>query len=118
MTLRGSASRVTCRDEPVSSWAGSATLAVVSTFSAATALPYEHLERATAGLRAELRRQLLAADVHEMPRWETFDVTGPTEFTDLRGRTWYEYRATVESQTPFGRATTAEPPGYDRTESG
>jgi hypothetical protein len=49
---------------------------------------------------------------------ETFTVTGPLPFTDLRGRTWYEYRATVESQTPFGRATTAEPPGYDRTESG
>jgi hypothetical protein len=69
------------------------------------ALPYEHLERATAGLRAELRRQLLAADVHQMPVWETFDVTGPSEFTDLRGRTWYEYRATVESRRPFEMKT-------------
>jgi hypothetical protein len=40
------------------------------TFTATTALPYEHLERATAGLCAELRRQLLAADVHQMPRWK------------------------------------------------
>ena len=46
-------------------------------FTATAALPYEHLERATAGLRAELRRQLLAADVHEMPVWETFVVEGP-----------------------------------------
>jgi hypothetical protein len=69
------------------------------------ALPYEHLERATAELRAELRRQLLAADVHEMPKWETFVVTGPTEFTDLRGRTWFEYRATVESRRPFDAKT-------------
>lgn len=37
-------------------------------FTATAALPYEHLERATAGLRAELRWKLLAADVHKMPR--------------------------------------------------
>jgi hypothetical protein len=73
-------------------------------FTATAALPYEHLERATAGLRAELQRQLLAADVHEMPAWDTFAVTGPVELTDLRGRTWFQYRATVESQGPFDRA--------------
>ena len=56
-----------------------------------------------AGLRAELRRQLPAADVHEMLVWETFVVEGPVEFTDLRGRTWYEYRAGVESRRPFDR---------------
>ena len=72
-------------------------------FIATAALPYEHLERATAGLRAELRRQLLAADVHEMPLWETFAVTGPIVFEDLRGRTWFEYRASVESRGPFDR---------------
>jgi len=70
-------------------------------FTATTALPYEHLERATSGLRAELRRQLLHADVHEMPRWETFEVTGPTRVADLRGRTRFEYRASVESRGPF-----------------
>ena len=80
--------------------AGSATLIVVSTFSASAALPYEHLELATAGLRAELRRQLLAADVQAMPRWETFTVTGSIEFTDLRGRLWYQYRAAVEAERP------------------
>jgi hypothetical protein len=89
----------------------------VPTFSASAALPYEHLERATAGLRTELRRQLLAADVHTMPRWDTFTVTGPREFTDFRGRTWYEYRATVESRAPFDRAT-PRAPGYAPTESG
>ena len=79
-------------------------------FKATAAYPYENLERATAGLRAELRRQLMAADVHIMPKWETFVVTGPTKFTDLRGRTWHEYRATVDSWRPFGRATTIPPP--------
>jgi hypothetical protein len=67
-------------------------------------MPYEHRERATAGLRAELRQQLLRARLHETPMWDTFVVTGPHEFKDLRGRTWYEYRATVESQGPFDRA--------------
>ncbi len=95
----------------------SATLTIVSTFSATTALPYEHLGRATAGLRAELRRQLLAADVHTMPRWETFTVTGPVVSTDLRGRVWYEYRAAVEYRTPFDRATTVAPPSSVPTES-
>jgi hypothetical protein len=87
-------------------------------FSATTALPYEHLERATAGLRAELRRQLLGAGVHEMPKWETFDVTGPTEFTDLRGRTWYEYRATVQSRRPFDCANGVPPASHLPTASG
>jgi hypothetical protein len=86
-------------------------------FSASTALPYEHLERATAGLRAELRRRLLTADVHEMPTWKTFDVTGPTEFTDLRGRR-YEYRATMEGRRPFHRTTTVTPGNQVAAESG
>jgi hypothetical protein len=81
------------------------------------ALPYEHQERATAGLRAELRRQLLATDVHEMPKWESLHVTGPTEFTDLRGRTWYEYRATVESRRPFDQSATVRPADQGSTES-
>ena len=43
---------------------------------------------------------MLGSDVHQMPKWETFEVMGPTEFTDLRGRSWYEYRATIESRSP------------------
>jgi hypothetical protein len=73
------------------------------TFHATTVLPYEHLDRATAGLRAELRRQLLAANVPEMSEWDTLLVEGPFEMKDARGRTWFEYRATVERRTPFSR---------------
>jgi hypothetical protein len=90
----------------------------VPKFSASTALPYEHLERATAELGTELRRHMLAADVHAMPRWETFSVTGPREFTDLRGRTWYEYRATVESRPPFDPTTRVGALGNVSPESG
>lgn len=88
----------------------SATLAAVPTFSAATALPFEHRERATFGLRAELRRQLLAADVRVTPRWETFAVCGPHKFKDLRDHTWYEYRGSVESRGPFDRNDPAGQP--------
>jgi hypothetical protein len=88
------------------------------TFTATTALPYEHLERATAGLRAELRQRLLQADVHQMPLWDTFTVSGPHEFTDMRGRQWFEYRATVESKGPFDRAATVPPPRHVPTEPG
>lgn len=70
-------------------------------FYASAMLPYEHLERATHGLRAQLRLQLLHADVHQMPAWETFEVTGPKHVTDARGQTWFEYRATIESRGPF-----------------
>jgi hypothetical protein len=80
------------------------------TLTATTALPYLHLERATAGLRAELRRQLLKGNVYEMPMWGTFMVTGPHQFTDLRGRTRYEYRATVEGRSPFDRTMSPEAP--------
>ena len=76
-------------------------------FKAPKALPYDNRERATAGLRAELRRHLLSADVHEMPLWETFVVTGPHEFADLRGRTWFEYQASVESRRPRDETTSA-----------
>lgn len=63
------------------------------TLTATTALPYPHLERATAGLRGELRRQLIASGEHDAPRWDTVEVAGPFETTDARGRTWFEYRA-------------------------
>jgi hypothetical protein len=86
-------------------------------FSATAALPYEHLERTTAGLRAKLRRQVLAADVHAMPRWDTLTVTGPREFTDLRGRSWYEYEATVESRRPFDPTPTGASPDQVPAES-
>ena len=70
-------------------------------FTATAALRYEHLDWATGGLRAELRRQLLAAGVDEIPVWDTFVVTGPLVFEDLRGRAWYEYRASVEAREPM-----------------
>ncbi len=90
----------------------------MSSFSATAAVPYEHLERATAGISAELRRQILAADVQAIPRWETLTVSGSRKFTDLYGRIWYEYRATVESRPSFGSMTTGTPPGHLPVKSG
>ena len=64
--------------------------------TATTALPYPHLERATAGLRAELRHQLLEARHPEAPDWAGLTVKGPEAFTDGTGRTWFGYWAALE----------------------
>jgi|tagenome__1003787_1003787.scaffolds.fasta_scaffold19984154_2 hypothetical protein len=68
-------------------------LVLVDRFEASTALPYEHLERATAGLRAQLRAQLLEQGA--TPDWSTFEVTGPTTSPDGLDRPWFKYRASV-----------------------
>ena len=86
-------------------------------FTPTAAYPYENLERATAGLRAALRHQLLAAGIRDVQVWNTFDVTGPVECAYRLGRTWYEYRATVESQQPIDCTATATPPGHAAAES-
>lgn len=67
------------------------------TFTATTALPYPHFDRAMAGLRAELRHQLLSAGVTGAPDWSTLTVTGPEEFTDANGHLWFGYWATLDS---------------------
>ncbi len=66
------------------------------TYRAVTALPYEHHERATAGLRAELRHQVLAeAGADALPDWTTLTVTGAARQPDARGNAWWVYTATV-----------------------
>jgi hypothetical protein len=66
------------------------------TYTALTALPYPHLERAAAGLRAELRHHLLAAGVVGAQDWAALTVGGPEEFTDGHRRTWFEYWAALD----------------------
>jgi hypothetical protein len=70
----------------------------VATYEAATALPDEHPERATAALRAELHHQLLAAGDDGLPDWTTLQVTDPEREVDQRGHTWWTYTATVNSR--------------------
>ncbi len=67
-------------------------MAGVVIYRARTALPYAHLERATAGLRAQLR---LHVPVTETPDWTSFTVTGPAEVRDANGNVWQEYAAEV-----------------------
>jgi len=45
-------------------------------------------------------------------------MTGLPEFADLRGRVWYEYRASVEGLRPFPSTTTGAPSGQISAESG
>jgi hypothetical protein len=63
-------------------------------YIAAAALPYLDRERAAVGLRGQLRLMALAAAA--TPEWSTLTVTGPTEMLGDRGRTWFEWTATVE----------------------
>jgi hypothetical protein len=70
----------------------------VPIFSASTALPYEHRARATAGLVGVLHHRLLDEGGGEMPDWSTLTVAGPVVTVDARGRTSFEYAATVESR--------------------
>lgn len=65
---------------------------VSSSYEASTALPYPHLEWASAGLRAGLRHRLPTDEVAD---WTMLEILGPTETTDGLGRTRFEYRATM-----------------------
>jgi hypothetical protein len=67
------------------------------TFTATAVLPYDNLERATAGLRGRLR--LMAADqgADTSPDWTTLVVTGPTTTKDALGNTWFEWVGTVHT---------------------
>ncbi len=67
-------------------------MAAVATYTARTALPYAHAERAAAGLRAQLRLQLPPAETAD---WATFTLSGPVEARDARGNVWHEYAAEV-----------------------
>ncbi|WP_346619620.1 hypothetical protein [Blastococcus montanus] len=61
-------------------------------YSARTALPYPHRERAGAGLRAQLRWQFASGEVAD---WSTLAISGPVEVVGRQGRFWYEYSAEV-----------------------
>ncbi len=63
-------------------------------YSAAAALPYVDRERATAGLRGQLRLMAMAAG--STPDWSTLTVSGPSEAPGARGRSWFQWTATVE----------------------
>ncbi|MGY1740533.1 MULTISPECIES: hypothetical protein [unclassified Blastococcus] len=77
----------------------------MSTFSATTTLTRADLAQATAVLQGELRRQSLAADVHEVLFWQTFEVVGPVELVDAEGGRHFRYEGTVTGAPPRGRGS-------------
>jgi hypothetical protein len=60
-------------------------------YTAATALPYEHLARATAIIRRQIEQQVALEGIEELPDWSRFQVTGPVEERDFYGRPWFWY---------------------------
>ena len=68
----------------------------MQTYEAAVTLPMAHVMAATARLRGDLRRQLLADDELAFPDWTTLRVSPPVELFDNEGNVVYQYRAIVE----------------------
>jgi hypothetical protein len=78
------------------------------TFRATAVLPYDNLDRATAGLRGRLRMVITDHDADLSPDWATLVVTGPTMTKDARGNTWFECTATVQARMSRSDATIAK----------
>lgn len=64
-------------------------------YTAATALPYEHLERATAIIRRQIAQQIALNGLERPPEWSHLKITGPTEERDFYGRPWFWYSGTM-----------------------
>lgn len=72
-------------------------------FTATAVLPYDNLERATAGLRGRLRLMITDYSADADPEWATLMISGPAKSKDARGNTWFEWTAAVEARsTPSG----------------
>jgi hypothetical protein len=65
-------------------------------YEATVMLPMAHVMAATAGLRGDLRRQILGEETLVLADWTTFQVTGPDEEFGTDGGVVYRYRATVQ----------------------
>lgn len=65
-------------------------------YTAATALPYEHLKRATAIIRQQIQQQLILDGVEDPPDWSLMKVSGPTQEQDFYGRPWFWYQGTLD----------------------
>ncbi len=65
------------------------------TYTAVGAYPYVNREGATMGLRASLRHQAAVAGAE--PDWSTLMVDGPAEVRGAHGRSWFQWRATVQT---------------------
>lgn len=59
-------------------------------------MPCNDVERATAGLRGQLR--LKAIDAGGNVDWATLTVDGPTEAPGPMGATWFRWTATVQAR--------------------
>jgi len=68
----------------------------METYEATVALPMAHVMAATAGLRGDLRRQIIGEETLVLADWTTFQVCGPAEEFDADGGVVYRYRATVQ----------------------
>jgi hypothetical protein len=68
----------------------------MATYRATTALPYDNRERATRGLRGQLRVTAMADSA--APDWTTLCVTGPAEAPGPCGAVWVKWSAAVQAR--------------------
>lgn len=81
----------------------------METYGATVVMPMPHIMAATAALRGDLRRQILAEDTLVLADWHTFQVNAPVETFDADGVIVYRYSATVQCHSwgDFLRSATA-----------
>lgn len=70
------------------------------TFTATTVLPSPDTERATMGLRGQLRYETDTAGLAHQVDWSQLAVTGPVEVAGVLGRVWFRYAATITVGEP------------------
>jgi hypothetical protein len=75
-------------------------------FTATATYPYVDRDRATAGLRGQLR-EIVAQAVAGVPDWATFVIDEPTEVEGLHGRARFVWTATVEPHRADGSPSVA-----------
>lgn len=68
-------------------------------FTATAALPYDNLERATAGLRGRLRLMITDYSTDADPDPDTLTISGPVKTKDARGNTWFQWTAVVQARS-------------------
>ena len=65
-------------------------------WQATAAYPYVDQQRATSGLRGQLR-DIVAQASAGSPDWSTLTVEGPAEVPAAHGRSWFVWTASVKS---------------------
>lgn len=82
---------------------------IVTRVNAIATLPTNDAKVARSALRGRL--ELMGAGGYGTADWATLEVNGPRQLTDARGRSWFEWTATVEVRSAADPRPAPEVPG-------